>query len=517
MDPFINMFGLGELRQAPSRTAPALDDLAVETARQVPGSHAGAFHLGKKGSQSIESNGITSKSPNQFATKSLWLLLPGLLKNLAPVMTLTLAADLAWITCLFFAGCEITARSLNWVMLAFYLLIYLLSADHAHLYGNRGSRDVGPQIVLAKVLLLTTLLVAIAIECAPQSVTLLPLLVWSTTNWLVLSARRQIWRSFATAPFNKRRNVMIIGNSSLGGSVADALRRDPESPRTVREFILDRSLREPLGVAMMNRIARRECIDEVIVATPDPVVIEAAIREAKRNRWDAFVVPDLQGATSLGFESADGLPMLKVQEQKFPENALALKRIADVVLSSAGLLALGPLLLLIAIVVKLESPGPALYRAVRIGRRAARFKCCKFRTMVPQADQMKNELRSRNQRVGAFFKIQDDPRVTRFGCFLRRYSLDELPQLWNVLMGDMSLVGPRPHPADDVERYNVEDLRRLDFVPGMTGLWQVTARQDPSFKRCVALDVEYIAHWNVMLDMKILCRTITAILQGSGA
>ena len=286
--------------------------------------------------------------------------------------------------------------------------------------------------------------------------------------------------------------------------------------RALREFILDRSLREPLGAAMMRRIARRECIDEVIVATPDPVVVRIAVREAKRNQWDVVVVPDLHGASAFDFESIGGLPMLKVREQQFPEFELALKRFVDVFLSSTGLVALGPLLLLIATIVKLESPGPVLYRAVRIGRRGERFNCYKFRTMVPHAGQMKNELRSRNQRVGAFFKIQDDPRVTRVGRFLRRYSLDELPQLWNVLLGDMSLVGPRPHPADDVERYSVEDLRRLDFVPGITGLWQITARQDPSFKRCVELDVEYITHWNVMLDIKILIRTITAVLQGSG-
>jgi exopolysaccharide biosynthesis polyprenyl glycosylphosphotransferase len=432
-------------------------------------------------------------------------------------MTLTLVADLAWITCLFLAGSQIIGRSLNCAMFGFYFSIYLLCADHAHLYGQRRTRDAGPQIVLAKVLLGTTLLVAIALECASQKVSLLPLLAWSTANWLVLSVRREIWRSFGTAPFNKRRNVMIIGNPSLGGRVSDALRRDSNSPRTVREFILDRSLREPLGAAVMRRIARRECIDEVIVATPDPVAVRIAIREAKRNQWDVVVVPDLHGASALDFECIGGLPMLKVREQQFPEYALALKRIVDVVLSSGGLIALSPVLLLIAILVKLESPGPVLYRAVRIGRRGARFNCYKFRTMVPRADQMKNELRSRNQRVGAFFKIQDDPRVTSVGRYLRRYSVDELPQLWNVLLGDISLVGPRPHPADDVERYSVEDLRRLDFVPGITGLWQITARQDPSFKRCIELDIEYITHWNVMLDIKILCRTISAVLQGSGA
>lgn len=192
------------------------------------------------------------------------------------------------------------------------------------------------------------------------------------------------------------------------------------------------------------------------------------------------------------------------------------KRAVDVVLSAVGLVTLAPLFALIAAVIKFDSSGPVLYRADRVGRKRRHFTCYKFRTMVPQADAIKPQLRSLNQRSGAFFKIANDPRTTRFGRLLRRYSLDELPQLWNVLCGDMSLVGPRPHPPDDVEQYDLADFRRLDFIPGITGLWQVTARQDPSFQRCVDLDVEYIERWSLSLDFKILWRTVSAVLQGTG-
>jgi lipopolysaccharide/colanic/teichoic acid biosynthesis glycosyltransferase len=157
-----------------------------------------------------------------------------------------------------------------------------------------------------------------------------------------------------------------------------------------------------------------------------------------------------------------------------------------------------------------------LYRSTRVGRNGALFTFYKFRTMQADADATKEELRLRNERRGAFFKMVDDPRVTRLGRWLRRYSLDELPQLWNVLRGEMSLVGPRPHPVDDVARYELEDLRRLDCTPGMTGLWQVTARNDPSFQRCVALDLEYINRWNLRLDFQILAKTFSAVLNGSG-
>ena len=137
--------------------------------------------------------------------------------------------------------------------------------------------------------------------------------------------------------------------------------------------------------------------------------------------------------------------------------------------------------------------------------------------MVADADGMKDSLRIRNEREGPCFKIADDPRITSVGRILRRYSLDELPQLWNVLRGEMSLVGPRPHPLDDIERYRLEHFRRLDVTPGITGLWQVTARHDPSFETNMALDVEYIEQCNLWMDLQILWKTVFVVLHGSGA
>jgi len=136
--------------------------------------------------------------------------------------------------------------------------------------------------------------------------------------------------------------------------------------------------------------------------------------------------------------------------------------------------------------------------------------------MVKNADDLKEALRGRNQRSGPFFKIAGDPRITRIGRFLRCYSLDELPQLWNVVKGEMSMVGPRPHPLDDVSAYTIEHLPRLDVVPGITGLWQVTARQDPSFQNGMKLDIEYIHSWSLRMDLSILLRTAGAVLRGSG-
>ncbi len=195
---------------------------------------------------------------------------------------------------------------------------------------------------------------------------------------------------------------------------------------------------------------------------------------------------------------------------------LFLKRIMDVVLSTIVLVLLCPLMLVIAIAIKLESPGRVIYRSLRVGKSGRNFVCYKFRTMVAGSDRLKENLRRLNQRRGPFFKIADDPRVTRFGRFLRKYSLDELPQLWNVLKGNMSLVGPRPHPVEDCARYTSEHRRRLGVIPGVTGLWQVMARANPSFEICMMLDLAYIEKWSFLLDCRILLKTIPAVLAGEG-
>jgi len=195
---------------------------------------------------------------------------------------------------------------------------------------------------------------------------------------------------------------------------------------------------------------------------------------------------------------------------------LAVKRALDIVMAASMLILTTPILVFAAILIKLDSPGPVLYVADRVGRKGLKFRCYKLRTMVRGADREKENLRRVNERHGPFFKIEDDPRITKLGRWLRKFSLDELPQLWNVLRGDMSLVGPRPHPVDDCALYSIEHLRRLDVTPGLTGLWQVTARRNPSFETNLALDLEYIENWSLGLDLKILLKTIPAVLRADG-
>jgi exopolysaccharide biosynthesis polyprenyl glycosylphosphotransferase len=195
---------------------------------------------------------------------------------------------------------------------------------------------------------------------------------------------------------------------------------------------------------------------------------------------------------------------------------MVMKRILDIVASSVTLVLTLPVLIAIAIAVHADSDGPIFYMSERIGKKGRVFRCIKFRTMVSDAEKRRTEVLHMNERDAVLFKITNDPRITRLGRFLRKYSLDELPQLLNVLRGDMSLVGPRPPIASEVKRYELNHLRRLDVVPGITGLWQVQARQDPSFDSYISLDRAYIENWSLWLDVKILVRTIGVVASGTG-
>ena len=211
------------------------------------------------------------------------------------------------------------------------------------------------------------------------------------------------------------------------------------------------------------------------------------------------------------------VPVVTLHREPSPSAALFLKRSLDITGAAFGLVLLSPLMAIVALLIRLDSPGPAFYAAERTGAKGRRFRCYKFRSMVTNAAHLKEDLRTRNQRQGPIFKIDDDPRITRIGHILRRYSLDELPQLWNVLRGEMSLVGPRPHPIDEVNHYELHQFRRLDVKPGITGLWQVSARSDGDLEVQQSLDTYYIRNWSLWLDLHILARTVRAVLLRQGA
>jgi exopolysaccharide biosynthesis polyprenyl glycosylphosphotransferase len=221
--------------------------------------------------------------------------------------------------------------------------------------------------------------------------------------------------------------------------------------------------------------------------------------------------------TAVEFDELDGMTILGVRSFGISRSSWLAKRAFDLVVGTFAMLVAAPLMAIIAAAIKLDSGGPVLFRQIRIGRDDKPFEILKFRTMVADAEQRKAELAALNEADGPIFKMRNDPRLTTIGRLLRRTSLDELPQLWNVLRGEMSLVGPRPPTPDEVASYAGWHRRRLDATPGLTGLWQVLGRSDTSFDEMVRLDIYYAENWSPGMDLRIILQTIPVVLSGKGA
>ena len=344
------------------------------------------------------------------------------------------------------------------------------------------------------------------------------------SSLLVLIGHRELRNSLAVRQTGRSasRNVLLVGAGPVARSIARILATDP-----LRRFCVRGSVDDdlPISSVVLGRIgdlewlARAEFIDEVILALPGrPDLARQAADVALQNHLDIRAVPDFPAGhrPEAGVDFIGDVPVVTLHRELVPNAALFLKRIIDLAGACVALALASPFMAIIAVLIRLDSPGPVFYRAERTGAKGRLFRCYKFRSMVVDADVLKASLQARNQRQGPIFKIDDDPRVTRVGRVIRRYSLDELPQLWNVLRGDMSLVGPRPHPVAEVQRYELHHYRRLDMKPGITGLWQVTARQSPSFELNMHLDLTYIENWSVGLDLHLLLSTVRVLFRPEG-
>lgn len=314
------------------------------------------------------------------------------------------------------------------------------------------------------------------------------------------------------------RTVMrnIVARPSLGYHIVGFVDDDPEKGAT------DIGRFKALGATdNIPRLVRELRLDGVIITLPWMYhrKIVTIIAQCERHQVAVRIVPDVFQMTMSHLDTEDlgGIPMIGVREITISRSQMLLKRAMDVILSLMALLVLLPVLLLVALAIRLDSPGPVLFRQARVGKGGHLFSVIKFRSMRQGADQEQEKLRSQNEASGPLFKIRNDPRVTRVGRFLRRTSLDELPQFINVLMGHMSLVGPRPAPPSEVERYQPWHKRRLEVSPGMSGLWQVSGRSELTFDEMVLLDLYYIEHWSPLLDLQIMLKTLPQIVLGSGA
>jgi exopolysaccharide biosynthesis polyprenyl glycosylphosphotransferase len=348
---------------------------------------------------------------------------------------------------------------------------------------------------------------------------------------LLISLRRLAYRLILYRNFEQgigTRNVLIVGT----GEEAQALRKHLDSIRHLG-YVFKGFVELPGMAAASPAVSsdvvgtletlfqntRKQFVDEIFFTTPcERSIVKSVLLKARTQGVDPRIIPDMyDGLTwTTSIEYIGQFPTIPLHRGEVPEVALAFKRVMDFVFSLSVVALLLPFLPLIAIAIKLDSPGPVFYLSDRIGKKGRVFRCIKFRTMVSDADQRRAGMMHLNEREGVLFKISDDPRITRVGRFLRKYSLDELPQFFNVLLGEMSVVGPRPPMGSEVHEYKLNHLRRLDVTPGITGLWQVQGRQDPSFDSYVSLDVTYIENWSIWLDFQIILRTIGVVLAGTG-
>ena len=350
---------------------------------------------------------------------------------------------------------------------------------------------------------------------------------------LTITIRAAIRLAFVRARqrgFNLR-YILIVGANLGAATFADAVERHRDlglqpighlaSPHD-RANGAHRHVRRPIlgGISDIEHILHGTIVDEVAIClTIDDLEVVEPIARLCEDEGRVVRIPMIQPGLVLPggtIEEFDGIQVLSLVYGPDRTIGMIVKRLLDVALASFALVVLSPLLLIVALIVRYREGAPVLFRQTRLGLHGRPFQVVKFRTMVLDAEARLDELAAHNEISGPAFKVTDDPRLTRTGRWLRSTSVDELPQLFNVLRGQMSLVGPRPPLPREVDAYDIWHRRRLTMQPGITGLWQVAARRDPDFDRWVRLDLDYIDRWSLWLDLKIMLRTIPAMLAGEG-
>lgn len=409
-----------------------------------------------------------------------------------------------------------------------YAILILLFFQSEDLYRTPRGKNVSEETweVFRSVGLATVVLVAFIFCMNVKIVSREVVAICAGANIVLLASWRFWKRQFVIRRVEQglaTRNALIVGAGATGRELARQLEENKQLGYRFAGFLDPQSHSSSVMLGKIEdlaQIARAKFIDEVFVTMSlDREVVNSVANEAKRLHLNVKVVPELCDGLvwTAPARFIGSLPVLELHRETIPSFGLFIKRLVDIIVSGVALVVLSPLFALLTIAIRLDSPGAVFYRANRIGRKGVPFVCYKFRSMIRDAEKHKEELHHLNERSnGLLFKIEGDPRITRMGRFLRRYSLDELPQFWNVLKGEMSLVGPRPALPTEFERYSLEHFRRLDVKPGLTGMWQVTARLDPSFDHYIDLDLQYIEHWSLWLDLKILAKTIPEVLRASG-
>ncbi len=356
------------------------------------------------------------------------------------------------------------------------------------------------------------------------------LVVFKTILYKILTYHRK--RNYNT------RNILIVGCRQRAIDFIKAVEQTPESGYRIIGCLETSDTRNAVGdqvygnvhiigtLESYNTILKELTIDEIVFGIPLKTIYEAHnyIYRAESMGINVKIVPDFQidkirylpSTAKTSLIDFMGMPILSLSSLPTKDNELLIKNFLDYLIAAIGVIVLSPVFVLIALLIKSTSKGPIVFSQKRVGLNGRTFNIYKFRTMIENAEEIRDHLVEENEADGPVFKIQNDPRITSLGAFLRRTSLDELPQLINVLKGEMSLVGPRPPVPNEVDQYTVWQRRRLSMKPGLTCIWQVSGRNDINFERWMNMDLEYIDNWSLALDIKLLAMTLREVTRGGG-
>lgn len=422
------------------------------------------------------------------------------------------------------------------VLCSFPLFVLLLSSSG--MYRTRvltRTLDTLPRIVTAVNGLVIAMFVMLYLFNAEISMRGYMIVFWFTLCVFVFLGRLglQTAMSVGGVPDVVRRNTLIVGAGKTGAAMARKLRNHPEFGLDPVGFVDDDPLFETFdgedleglevlgGLGDFWLVARERDVEKVIIAfsRDSHEKLLQLVSECNRAGLDCSVMPRLFEVISDRSPVIDvgGMALVPVEHRSMGLIKSALKRAEDFILAVAGLLVFWPLLLITAIAIKVESRGPVFYKQKRVGADGRTFDFIKFRSMVDGADRMRDSLENENGEEDLLWKVHDDPRITKVGKWIRKFSIDEAPQIFNVLKGDMSVVGPRPGLPDEVDRYTDWHRLRLHVKPGITGLWQVNGRSGVPFDEMVKYDLYYIRRWSLWLDVKTIVRTVSAVLLQRGA
>lgn len=456
---------------------------------------------------------------------------------LAPLRVRLMVTDAALLLIAILLGLFVSSRASTWAidpLLAIYGVPFAIAALWWCLLALRGSYDqriigLGTEEIrrVVSATLYTFAVVAGVSYLIRADISRAYAFVSLPVGLLLITAGRFAWRGWlyrqrAAGRFMNR--TVIVGS----GPAADELRIRLEQD-SFAGYQVVAAYPPPRGLSVDEDwlSGLSDLVDstgvEAVAVSPSDALTGQAVRQIawqmEGRPVDLLIAPAMMetGGTRLSVRPAAGLPLLHLDEASLTKPQRFAKRILDLTGAVAMGVLLSPVLAACALWVRLTSKGPVIFRQTRVGRAGEPFTMLKFRTMVLDADSMREDLRSAHEIDNPMFKLHEDPRITRAGRFLRRWSLDELPQLFNVIGGSMSLVGPRPHPMDDVHRYEAVAYRRLALKPGMTGLWQVEGRSNLNWNEALQLDLYYVETWSLSGDVVLLARTVRAVIQGRGA